>query len=690
MRNDDSVTGGRRLRVGLVGCGKMGLHHLTAIAETGRGTIVGIADPAASADDLRDAIGPDAIVVSSPEELIARARPEVVHIVTPPSTHAAIARTIVDAGCHVYIEKPFTPTIGEAEAILELAAARGVKVCAGHQVLFEPPAAAARDAVPSIGRVVHIESVFSFRTVRRTITPVDQAKDILPHAVYPLVDQLHSGSALRGAAIELNGLSVDASGEIRALLRLGDATATLLVTLNGRPIEHYLHIIATNGSVKADFIAGHVVRLVGPGTGAGVLATPYRRAWQILRGSSRGLARRILKRGASYPGLAALIGQFYDSILERAPLPLTPASILDTVRLCERIGDALDVAERAQEAAARSALSSAEMQLPSARPGHPVVLVTGGTGLLGKRTVEELRAAGVPVRAVARRQPPYSRRAAGVEYISGDLARGLDPVAFLNVGTLVHCAAETAGGKADHQRNSIDATRRLIETAAAAGVRRMIHVSSLAVLKTSREMGRPLDESTPIERSERRGPYVWGKAESEILIREVAPRLGVDLKIIRPGPLVDYDAFQTPGRLGREVGPFYVGIGPKRGPLSVCDVSTAARVIRSYVDDFSAAPEIINLVEAPPPARGELLARYLRERPDLKVFWIPGWLLTALAGPLKLAQRVVLGAKQPVDIAAAFASERYQTDVAARVIARASAPAPASAPSPEPMPSSAR
>jgi hypothetical protein len=72
------------------------------------------------------------------------------------------------------------------------------------------------------------------------------------------------------------------------------------------------------------------------------------------------------------------------------------------------------------------------------------------------------------------------------------------------------------------------------------------------------------------------------------------------------------------------------------------------------------------------------------------VFWIPGWLLTALAGPLKLAQRVVLGAKQPVDIAAAFASERYQTDVAARVIARASAPAPASAPSPEPMPSSAR
>jgi hypothetical protein len=143
------------------------------------------------------------------------------------------------------------------------------------------------------------------------------------------------------------------------------------------------------------------------------------------------------------------------------------------------------------------------------------------------------------------------------------------------------------------------------------------------------------------------------------------------VRIIRPGPLVDYAAYHPPGRLGRELGPVFVAIGPKRGALSVCDVSTAARVVRSYLQDFDAAPPMLNLVEAPPPTRIELLERYRRDRQDLGAFWFPAWLLRVLSSPLKLLQRVVLRSKEPVDVAAAFASERYDTALAARVIASA-------------------
>ena len=58
-------------------------------------------------------------------------------------------------------------------------------------------------------------------------------------------------------------------------------------------------------------------------------------------------------------------------------------------------------------------------------------------------------------------------------------------------------------------------------------------------------------------------------------------------------------------------------------------------------------------------------------RPDLRVFWFPAWLLRALSGPLKLVQRYALGSKEPLDVAAAFASERYQTELAGQVIAKA-------------------
>ncbi|MDH4063544.1 MAG: Gfo/Idh/MocA family oxidoreductase [Acidobacteriota bacterium] len=662
------------LRVGLIGSGKMGRHHLKAIGASQLAHVVGIADPVASPDELRPLVPQDAIVVASAAELIERARPDVVHIVTPPATHTELALLAIRAGCHVYVEKPFTPTADEASRILALAAEQGVRVCAGHQVLFEAPALEVWNHLDEIGRMVHIESYFSFKMVRRTITAVDQVKDILPHAVYPVVDQLRAGTGLASDPIDILGLSLDASGEVYALLRLGAVTAVLVVTLNGRPVEQYQSIVGTNGSLRPDYIGGFLGKLVGPGTGPGVLLTPYRRAFHTMSGTTRGVIRLI--RGGSYPGLRTLVRRFYESIRDGSDPPLTPRSIVDTVRICEQIGRRLDEVELVQEGEARERLAKAEDGLGPPMAGAPVVLLTGGTGLLGKRVAEEVRRAGFPVRVVTRRTPPYSRRVPGVEYTAADLANGVDSSMMKHVGFVVHAAAETSGGKEDHRRNSVEATRQIITAAAQAGVRGVVHVSSLAVLKTSREVGRALDETAPVDAgSLARGPYVWGKAESEIVAQQLGAQFNLPVKVIRPGPLVDYGAYHPPGRLGRELGPLYVAIGPKRGDLNVCDVSTAARVVRSYLQDFDAAPAMLNMVEAPPPRRRDLMERYRKDRPDLRVLWFPGWLLRAMSGPLKLIQRLALGSTEPIDVAAAFASERYQTDLAASVIARAGAAA---------------
>ena len=658
------------LRVGLIGFGKMGRHHLKAIAASGRATVVGVADPAASAEELKPLLPDGAVVVADAADLFAHARPDVVHIVTPPGSHAELALQAIAAGCHVYVEKPFTPTAAEATEVLDRAAERGVTVCAGHQVLFEAPALGVKEHLPEIGRLVHIESYLAFKMVRRTITAVDQVKDILPHAIYPVVDQLRAATGLTDAPIEVLGQSLQADGGTYVLLRLGKVTAIVMVTLNGRPVEQYQNLIGTNGSLRADYIGGFLGRLVGPGTGPGVLLTPYRRALHTMTGTTRGVTKLIL--GGSYPGLRTLVARYYQSIQERTAPPLSPRSILDTVTICERIGADLDVDEQAAESSAKDALRVAEATLPPVRPGTPLVLLTGGTGLLGKRIAETLREAGFPVRVVARRVPPFSRRVPGVDYVARDLARGLAPEILSGVGYVVHAAAETSGGKEDHRRNSIEATRILIEGAARAGVRGVLHISSLAVLKTSREMGRALDEATPIDdASIKRGPYVWGKAESELLAVRLGQELGIPVRVIRPGPLVDYTAYQPPGRLGRELGPTFVAIGPRNGPLSVCDVTTAAKVVRSYLENFQAAPPLLNMVEAPPPTRRELMERFRRDRPDLRVLWFPAWLLRALSGPLKLVQRYGMGAKEPLDVAAAFAGENYGTDLAARVIAQA-------------------
>jgi predicted dehydrogenase/nucleoside-diphosphate-sugar epimerase len=665
-------TPARTIRVGLIGAGKMGLHHLKAIQHVPGAQVVAVADPAPVSEALSEALPADARTYASAAEMLEAARPDVVHIVTPPSTHTALGVLALEAGSHVYIEKPFTPTRDEAASLLTTAAKHGLQVCAGHQCLFERPSLLALEELHTIGKVVHVESFFSFRKVRRTITAAEQAIDILPHAVYPLLAQMRAGTGQHDAKVELKGVDVRPSGDVYALIRIGDCTGVIIVTLSGRPIEQYQHIIGTNGSLRVDYVTGAVTRLTGPGTGPGVLFTPYRRAFQTLSGATRGFASLIFGKHGSYPGLTTLAERFYRSFTPGEAQPLPPASILDTVDVCQRIGSALLEADATAEAAAQAALTARTAALPPIQPQLGTVLVTGGSGFLGRPVLEELRHAGYAVRSLGRRVPPWSARIAGVEYVAGDLARPLAAALFDGVTTVVHCAAETAGGKDDHERNSIAATRHVVEAAAAHRATRLVHISSVAVLKPGREVGGIVDESTPIDSGNLgRGPYVWGKAESELLATRLGAERGLAVKVIRLGPLVDYAEFQPPGRLGRELGPVFVAMGPKRKALSVCDIRTAGRVIRGYLRAWDEAPPVVNLVEAPAPTRRELVDRLRANRADLRVFWFPAWLLRLMSGPLKLVQRVALGSKQPIDVAAAFASERYRTDLAATVIGRA-------------------
>lgn len=660
-----------RLKVAVIGCGKMGQHHMKAIKSLGFADIIAVADPKPNMDKLKGIVGEGTVIFSDPVEMLERTRPDVVHIVTPPSSHAELARVCIERGFNFYMEKPFTLRRAEAEEILSLAENRRVKVCAGHQVIFENTGRTALDSLKEIGRLIHVESYFAFRTVRKNITPVGQLIDILPHPVYTILHFLQASDP--SSTPELVHFEGRADGEVRAMIRSGQVNSMMVVTLNGRPVESYLRAVGTNGSIYADFIRGIVIKHIGPGASApAVILYPFIHAKQLVFKSVKSFMGLIFAKHKSYPGLAELIDAFYKCLLNDAPSPVTASSIAETVGICEQIGERLGAAHEEAEISARKNLATTELGLPMLKPGAKLVLVTGGTGFLGKSVVKELRNAGLPVRAVSRNLPLFSKRVPGTEYVSADLGGTLGSELFAGVDCIVHCAAETAGDLQEHVRNSVEATRSLVLAAAKAGVKKIIHVSSLAVLKPGAGRGKPIDEDTPLDAGNRlRGPYVWAKAEAEKVIGDLCSQHGIEFRIVRPGPLVDFSSFDPPGRLGRELGPVFVAIGSRKSPLSVCDVGTAAHVIRSFVENFDSAPNFLNLVESPPPTRGELVERVLRTRPHLKVYWFPMFVLKALSPGLKLLQKILLPGKQPVDIASAFTSEIYRTDLAASAIKKA-------------------
>ncbi len=95
------------------------------------------------------------------------------------------------------------------------------------------------------------------------------------------------------------------------------------------------------------------------------------------------------------------------------------------------------------------------------------ILVTGGTGTLGRQVVPRLREAGCDVRVLSRRT---HEAADGVEYVTGDLVQddGIQ-AAVDGAGIVVHCAGSNKGDD--------EATRNLVRAASRAGAQHLVYIS---------------------------------------------------------------------------------------------------------------------------------------------------------------------------------------------------------------------
>lgn len=634
----------------------MGFNHARVVLSSAAAELVAVVDPVADEELVRSVVPVEVPLLRSVDALYRDRRVDAVHIVTPPDTHVALAEEALQQGCHVYVEKPFALRKEDAQRLVSQAQTKGRVLCSGHQLLCHPALNTGLDILPKLGRVRHVDSYFSFRPARR-ISAVDQLIDILPHPVYVLLHALERAEP--GHFPVLVAAEVEADGEVRALIRQGGCTAFLTVSLNGRPVESYCRIIAEHGSVCTDLILAGVTKHFGSGaTAVSAVIKPYSEAWQRLTQTTANLLRMLFGKRGGYEGLAELAEAFYEAALGQGMVPMSPESIVATTAMCEYIVDQVRAADQAEVNVAAQRLEQAEASL--AQPHLGCVLLTGATGFLGRRVAAELRGAGWAVRATARRPVPVSRRVPGVEYVTTDLGVQVPPEHLEGVDAIVHLAAETAGGWADHERNSVKATGNLLEAACAAGVRRFLNISSVAVIQPGK--GRARTEDSPVEADNRgRGPYVWAKVKAEALVSETRQAGRINGKTIRLGPLVDFDSFSPPGRLGREVGPWYVAVGSKRDRLGVCDVGFAAEVIRRYLADFDEAPSLLNLLQPEAPTREELAQRFLDERPDLKRLWIPDWVLKGLSALAKGVMRLRRPGIPPLDIYAAFASETYDT-----------------------------
>lgn len=126
------------IRVLVVGLGNMGLSHARAYKAIDGFEIAGLCSRnIAEREDLAEEF-PGVPQFNDYAQALTTLKPDAVSINTWPDTHAAYARMALEAGAHVFIEKPLAETVAEAEDIAALAKAKGLKLVIGYILRVHP------------------------------------------------------------------------------------------------------------------------------------------------------------------------------------------------------------------------------------------------------------------------------------------------------------------------------------------------------------------------------------------------------------------------------------------------------------------------------------------------------------------------------------------------------------------------
>jgi len=174
------------LRIAVVGVGHLGQHHARLLASMDGVQLAGIVDtkPGRAAEiasklgvptftDLRD---------------LPLDRLDAATIAVPTVSHLDVALPLIDAGVSVLVEKPLSSSLGDADAMIEAAARRGVVLAAGHTERFNPAVVA---ALPLVSNPRFIE-VHRLGTFPERSLDIDVIFDLMIHDLDLLLTSVKS------------------------------------------------------------------------------------------------------------------------------------------------------------------------------------------------------------------------------------------------------------------------------------------------------------------------------------------------------------------------------------------------------------------------------------------------------------------------------------------------------------------
>ncbi len=250
----------RTQRVALIGAGRIAAVHAGYLRGIRTATVVGVCDssPGQAARFAEERRLPAHF--EDLDELFRVAEPSVVHICTPPRSHARLAIDCMERGANVLIEKPMAMSVEECDRMMATARSFGRLIAVDHNRLFDPVLLKLKRLIASgrLGEVVTVEAQQGVNPVEGGSTPSDHWSvadafvplwNLGPHPLY-LVDALagpFERMTVQGRPpAETEGLL----REIRILLEGQKGDAFVSFSMGAQPYLNHLTVYGTKATAR--------------------------------------------------------------------------------------------------------------------------------------------------------------------------------------------------------------------------------------------------------------------------------------------------------------------------------------------------------------------------------------------------------------------------------------------------------
>jgi predicted dehydrogenase len=124
------------VKIGVIGYGYWGPNIVRNFNATEGSKVAAVCDKNPATLKRVTKFYPDTKCVTSPDDIIASPQIDAIAVVTPVSTHFDLAKRALENGKHVFVEKPFTSTVAQAEELVNLADKKGLTLMVDHTFLF--------------------------------------------------------------------------------------------------------------------------------------------------------------------------------------------------------------------------------------------------------------------------------------------------------------------------------------------------------------------------------------------------------------------------------------------------------------------------------------------------------------------------------------------------------------------------